>query len=125
MNQDCRDLYAFMKAIEKNPRDVKTRLVFADWLDDHDEAELAAEHRAWDLKRYDAEIYLRDFARRYAGGDYEGMLAGLVEGEYYFGDDDGPYEARGDSQLWEAVRLVTGADLPEDHVENSSFRCAC
>ncbi len=38
---------AFLKALKKNEDDTTTRLVFADWLDDHGEHEEADRHRKW------------------------------------------------------------------------------
>lgn len=38
---------AFLKALKKNEDDTTTRLVFADWLDDHGEHEEANRHRKW------------------------------------------------------------------------------
>jgi uncharacterized protein (TIGR02996 family) len=112
-------------AIHKDPRDVDTRNVLADWYDDHGEPELAAEQRNFSLEKYDAGRLLRSFADRYAGGDYEGMKRGLLDGEYCFDNDDGPYAARHDDELWDALRVLTGEDLPDEHREEARFRCAC
>lgn len=125
MHREAKELMAFLQALEKAPRDVALRMVFADWLEEHDAPELAALHRGFDLKRYDAEQYLRRFADRYASGDYEGMLQGLLDGDYCFSDDNGPYNARHDSELWESVEIVTRTDIGEEHRSEASFRCAC
>jgi uncharacterized protein (TIGR02996 family) len=38
---------AFLKALKKNEDDTTTRLVYADWLDEHGEHEEADRHRKW------------------------------------------------------------------------------
>jgi uncharacterized protein (TIGR02996 family) len=49
---------AFRQALDDNNCDLTTRLVFADWLDDHDLPEESAFHRAWNLdKQLAAEAF--------------------------------------------------------------------
>ncbi len=123
MNQEAKELKAFMDAIARDPRDVKTRQVFADWLDDHDEPELAQQQRNFNLIKYNAEQELRKLADRYADGDYEGLLEGFSSGDgYCFSDDDGPYNAR---EMWTLVEIITDTEYDEDHRESTPFRCAC
>lgn len=127
MNSESKELHAFMKQVHDYPRDVKTRKVFADWLEDHDEPELADEQRNFSLEKYDAEQYLRKFAEKYDNGEdnWKRMLRGLIEGEYCFGSDYGPENARYDNELWDAVRTLSDNDLPDDHFTDGHFRCAC
>ena len=120
MHSDARTLMAFMEALAKNPLDLATRSMFAGWLDDHDEPELADQQRSFDLDRFEAEKRLRKFAGQYAGGDYEGMLQGIRDGRYCFSDTG--YMKDIDSQFWEDVSLVASKPITEDDV---SFRCAC
>lgn len=56
---------AFLDAIKADPRDEATRKVFADYLDEHDEPELADWHRSFTAAAYDeAKAWLTDFAAR-------------------------------------------------------------
>lgn len=128
MNQEAKELYAFMKAIETNPNDFDTRLVYADWLDDHDMPEEAhtqrkyCEANARELR--EAEEYVRQFCVRYHA-DYDELLHAIREGDgYCFGDDDGPYEARTDGEFHKAVERLLGAKYLKPF-EDQGFRCAC
>lgn len=125
MHSEAKELKAFLDAIQQNPRDVTTRKIFADWLDEHDEPELADEQRNFSLEKYDAEKYLQDFADRYNDGDLEDLVKGLLKGEHCFSSDFGPEEARENHELWYSLKIFTGKELPKDHVENARFRCAC
>ena len=122
---EAKQLMAFIKKIEANPRDVNLRGVYADWLEEHGFDDEAAIQRAWTLKKHDAKECVRQFCARY-GADYDGLLHGMASGEgYCFGDDDGPYEIRENHELWEAVELLVGHHLDEEHRESTPFRCAC
>lgn len=126
MQQEARELMAFMEAIAKNPRDVQTRQVFADWLEDHDEPLLANEQRKFDLDKYDAELRLRKFADRYAAGDYEDMIEGIRRGKYCFSDDG--YRCDMDDQFWDDIGVILGKTTDEeksDLQDSVSFRCGC
>ncbi len=120
MHKEAKELLAFMKAIEANPRDVETRWIFADWLEEHDEPEEAVAHRNFSLEKYDAEKYLRHFCEKF-GADYDDLLQNLARGEgYCFGDDDGPYAAS-DEEFWENVQILIEKEVNKDQ----SFRCSC
>ena len=125
MSELIRQTMAFVKALESNPTDVATRQIFADFLEENDEPELAEEQRNFSVEKFLAEKRLRAFAEQYASGDYEGMVQGLLEGDYCFSDDDGPHEARFGDALWEDLTLITGEERDSEFKENASFRCAC
>lgn len=125
MNQEARELYRLLTYVRDNPADMAARRVYADWLDDHDEPELAAEQREV-CDRHgpavaDAEARLKDVADQLAGGDYAGMLKGAVEGGYTFSDESWSYEIDW-RQFWDDVATVTGK-APERSTDG--FRCAC
>lgn len=120
MSPESKELWGFLKAIEANPGDTQLRLVFADWLDEHDEPDEAAAQRAFDPEKHEAERWVRAFCAKY-GADYDELLAAVKAGEgYCFGDDDGPYEAR-EGQLLEKAALLIGQPVDTDQY----FRCAC
>jgi len=125
MNQEAKELKAFLDLIAKNPLDMATRLIFAEWLDEHDEPELAAEQRAFNAERHEAEKWLRQFCEEnYA--DYDELVEAAVSGKNYcFGCDDGPYQARRDPEFWRCIEIVAGKELDESHRERASFSCAC
>ncbi len=125
LSQESRELWAFLGVIHANKYDVSTRLVFADWLDDHDEPEEAQKQRVVKLKRDEAVEFLQKFADQYARGDYTRMVEGVMEGHYSFGDDDGPDEARNDPQFRESICWVVGKEIPDDFFEESSYSCSC
>lgn len=62
------DREPFLKMIAENPLDETNRLVFADWLDEHDEPEEASRQRAW-VKSF---LFLRSFSRSYDDARYSG-----------------------------------------------------
>lgn len=129
MNEESRFLYYLMIALVQNPEDSSTRSALADWLDEHDEPELAEVHRAFcredAKKKREAKKRLREVANRYAGGDYDGMVKGVLEGAYCFSDDD--YYEIDLQELCDDVETVTGKEPDPDSRDRSSgsFRCAC
>jgi uncharacterized protein (TIGR02996 family) len=125
LSNDAVELWAFLKALEKSPRDSGARMQFADWLDEHDRPEDAAQQRYMaseeGQKRQDAEQYMRRFCEKY-GANYDELLRAVAAGEgYCFGDDDGPWAVRDDDQFWRNVEILTGAEPDRDQ----SFSCAC
>ena len=58
------DREAFEQMIKEDRYDQTTRLVFADWLDDHDCPEEADWQRAWTPEWQKAEDYVKDFCKR-------------------------------------------------------------
>lgn len=125
MRQEAKEYKTFIEAIAKDPRNMATRLVFADWLDDHDEPEEADAQRQFSVEKYDAEMWLRQFCLQH-DAKYETLIKIVSKpyGEYCFGTDYGPEAARND-YFWEAVEIVLGKLFNEEHRESMGFRCAC
>jgi uncharacterized protein (TIGR02996 family) len=128
MNQEAKELYRFMEAIGKNPEDLDTRRVFADWLEEHDEPELADYHRKYCTKaaqeKREAERRLYRVAEEHADGDYEGMLKGLMEGDYNFSNDGFRYEIDWE-ELWKDVETIKGEEVSFYTKQSSNFSCSC
>ena len=137
---------AFLQAITDDPRDLATRRAFADWLDEHDEPELADFHRKWTVEKYDeawkwlrefAEFLNREGATAYEDEDgsldlsAEDLLEAMWErvrtgeGAIYLGFDtpDECYEGQG--RMWECFELITGQKVREDTKDEGLFHCAC
>jgi uncharacterized protein (TIGR02996 family) len=137
---------AFLQAMTDDPRDLATRRAFADWLDEHDEPELADFHRKWTVEKYDeawkwlqefAEFLNREGATIYEGDDRNPGLSaeGLLEAmrEHVRTDEGGirlgfetPDECwEGQGRMWECFELITGQKVTEDTKEEGFFSCAC
>src|SRR5262245_12305237 len=138
---------AFLQAIQDDPRDLATHRAFADWLDEHDEPELADFHRTWTVEKYDeAWKWLREFAEFlnnegatvYEGEDRnpnlsaEDLLEAMHdqvrtgEGGIFLGfiTPDECWTERG--RMWECFELITGQKVAEETKDDGpSFRCAC
>lgn len=122
MNREALELWAFLRQIEKTPRDTQLRQVFADWLDEHDAPEEAETQRNFSFERYDAEKYVQFFCERYSA-DYDELLESLNSGNgYCFGDDDGPNAVTSDYRFKECVEILLEKEVD---VEAQPFRCAC
>jgi uncharacterized protein (TIGR02996 family) len=137
---------AFLHAITDDPRDLATRRAFADWLDEHDEPELADFHRSWTVEEYDeAWAWLVEFAEFlnwegstiYEGDDRNPHLSAnaLLDAMRKRVEEGGggvflgfvtPDECwAGLSRMWECFELITGQKVTEDTREGGVFRCAC
>ena len=135
---------AFLQAIADDPRDLATRRAFADWLDEHDEPELADFHRKWTVKKYDeAWKWLREFAdflNREGATAYEDDDPGLSaedllaamrervetgEGGLYLAIDTPDECWEGQPRMWECFELITGQKVTDDTKEEGFFGCAC
>lgn len=138
---------AFLEAIQDDPRDLATRRAFADWLDEHDEPELADFHRRWTVERYDAAWRsLREFAEFlnnegatvYEGDDRNPNLTAeeLLEamgkqvrsgdGGIFLGFDTPDECWTEQDRLWECYELITGRKVTDAIKEEGlAFRCAC
>jgi uncharacterized protein (TIGR02996 family) len=137
---------AFLQAITDEPRDLATRRAFADWLDEHDEPELADFHRKWTVQKYDeawkwlqefAEFLNQEGATIYEGEDRnpnlsaEDLLEAMRErvqrgkGGIFLGFDtpDECWERQG--RMWECFELIIGQKVTEDTKEEGFFGCAC
>ena len=133
---------AFLKALTKNEDDTTTRLVYADWLDEHGEHEEADRMRKWPA----AKEWLVRFCEENNPPDeedpdewfisYETLLElgqeaierGGKDG-YWFscGNNMGMCDALRDNcaEFWKNWSIVTGVPLPPDVEEKSGFSCAC
>lgn len=125
MGPEAKELYAFLKAVQEKPADTQIRQVFSDWLEEHDEPDLADVYRKearYILSgRKEAEDWLRDFCKRY-GADYDELLESVKNGDgYCFGDDSGPEAARYDDDFWKYTGILVGGEIDREQ----SFRCAC
>jgi uncharacterized protein (TIGR02996 family) len=136
---------AFLQAITDDPRDLATRQAFADWLDEHDEPELADFHRKWTVDKYDkARRWLKEFARflNREGGkiDEEGNSSDFSahdlleamrervetgEGGIFLGFDTPDECWAGQARMWECFELITGQKVTEDTKAKGFFSCAC
>jgi uncharacterized protein (TIGR02996 family) len=137
---------AFEQGIAKDPRDLTVRRIFADWLDEHDEPELADFHRQWTVEKYDeAWKWLREFAAflseeassAYDTEDYEQTFTAEEfldqmrqrvekgEGGIYLGFDTPEDCWEGQPRMWECYELITGQKVTEHVKEEGFFSCAC
>jgi uncharacterized protein (TIGR02996 family) len=139
---------AFLQAITDDPRDLATRRAFADWLDEHDEPELADFHRQWTVAKYDdARKWLQEFAEflNHEGGAFyedeeddrdpnlsaDDLLAAMHQrvrtgaGGIFLGFDTPDECWEGQERMWECFELITGQKVREDTREEGFFRCAC
>lgn len=90
---------SFLQAITDDPRDLATRRAFSDWLDEHDEPELADFHRKWTVEKYDeAWKWLGEFAEFL---NKEGATV-------YEGDDRNPNLSADDILEAMQARVLTG-----------------
>src|SRR5262245_60901033 len=136
----------FLQAITDDPRDLATRRAFADWLDEHDEPELADFHRKWTVQKYDeAWKWLQGFAEFlnqegpsiYEDEDHnphlsaDDLLAAMRErvqtgqGGIFLGFDTPDECWEGQARMWECYELITGQKVTEDTKEEGFFSCAC
>lgn len=136
----------FLDEIQSDPENTSVRAIFADWLDEHDEPELADFMRSWSLDKYQKSVkYLTELAeyiqkegrgKGYGVEDdwvfsYEELLEGLKEaykpgGNNIYFSFDTPDELSGKrKQMWEAFQWVTSQPVAEDAKSNFPFRCGC
>jgi uncharacterized protein (TIGR02996 family) len=138
---------AFLKAIKDDPRDLATRRAFADWLDEHDEPELADFHRAWTVEKYDeawrwlgefADFLNREGASVYEDDDRnpnltaDDLLQAMDEqvrtgqGVIFLGFDTPDECWTEQGKLWECYELITGQKVTDATKEGGlPFHCAC
>jgi uncharacterized protein (TIGR02996 family) len=134
---------AFLKALAENEDDTTTRLVYADWLDDHGEHEEADRQRKWTP----AKAWLVGFCQDNnpaPGDDSEEWVIScetllelgreaVAEADkgrqlgFSCGNNMTMCEAlwANSREFWENWSIVTGIPLPPNVEDKSSFRCAC
>ncbi len=124
---------AFVAQLRDNPEDHATRLVYADWLDDHDQPEEADRMRKWRSAR--------EWLARFASS-HDQTLQGVVAigdgydpkavGQRDYGDT-GLYERLGEPdvqrEFWRCWSVYTGkAEPPQDPDypdDRNPFTCSC
>lgn len=136
---------AFLKALEVNEDDIQTRLVYADWLDEHGEHEEADRQRRWQA----AKQWIVDLCSPYSANgdqyeegetviDYERLVEmafeaveSLDDGDdrnacMRFGSAEGLMYAFSEQrdEFWKNWSIVTGIPLPES-ISRVGYRCAC
>lgn len=116
------DREALLRALEENEDDLTTRLIYADWLDEHDEPEEADRMRAWPA----AKKWLTEFS--IGGHDWQEVLANAESDWDYITeyDSDSWQDAFYDVQddFYRNVEIVTGKKFLEDDRKNP-FSCSC
>lgn len=126
---------AFLQAIQENPRDQTTRLVYADWLEENGLDDTAHEQRRWCSALEDARDRLKKFSED-VGISYETCIqAGydyVNHGDYF--TQQGREDARDamnkevSKQWWEDWCLITGENKPEEPeygLGSAPFSCSC
>jgi uncharacterized protein (TIGR02996 family) len=135
-----KDREGFLRAIEQDPDDETTRLVFADWLDEQGEYDEATRQRQIPAARRWLADFGKDMAGPY-GDEEEDRLYGnglsveqLVEiavgcldrGHGHTLGFDTPERAYTDGEeFWRNIQIVTGREVPEGVRGAAPFRCAC
>lgn len=104
------DEQAFLNLIEANPDDRAPRLVYADYLDEHDRPEEANRQRQW----HDSREWLKDYAVRLSPYETNG-LTDWKTGKTLIGypalGRDGAYEAMMERVEDDAEVFASGSDL--------------
>ena len=141
---------AFLEGIANDPRDLTVRRIFADWLDEHDEPELADFHRQWTVQKYDdASKWLHEFAEflgKAAVAEYADLYDAEYNGPKFSAEEilstmqefartgeggmrlhfETPDECwSGQTRMWECYELITGQKVTEHIKEEGFFRCGC
>ena len=127
MNQDLKQILAFQKAIAENPYDRKTRLVFADWLEEHGLDDEAHEQRSWSKTKQEAEDWLRNFAPEINMTYQELLLNGdqILTGNFcLYGDVIHEMEI-GWPEFKKYWCILKGIGEPTMGSEETRFSCVC
>jgi uncharacterized protein (TIGR02996 family) len=132
---------AFLKALAANEDDTTTRLVYADWLDEHGEHEEADRQRKWPAAKqwlvrfcmvhnppddvYERVISYKDLLEL----GREAVEAAQQGGElgFHCGNNETMCDALRANRLqfWMNWSVVTGVPLPPDFEDMSYFSCGC
>ncbi len=144
---------AFLLALAENEDDTTTRLVYADWLDEHGEHEEADRQRQWPAAKEWLVRFCGSFNRypiddpnnddpaednpySFFGITYEKLLKlgrkAVEEADqqgiaFYCGANETMMDAlRANSrEFWKNWSIVTGIPLPPDVGETSRYGCSC
>ena len=128
IGDEVRQYLDFVKALNKNPYDIATRGVFADWLEERGLDDEASEQRSWTKKKHDAELWLKDFAVNLGMKFGELVKEGdeIATGEYCFNNDDAPYIMRNNwAEFLEHWQNYTGKKVNATEEDATYFHCAC
>jgi uncharacterized protein (TIGR02996 family) len=134
----------FLKALTANEDDTTTRMVYADWLDDHGEHEEADRQRKWPAAKAWLVRFCRDHNPPADEAEYpEGWVISCaqlielgreaVEGAdeeglgFHCGNNQEMCDAlrANPREFWKNWSIVTGIPLPSDVEAKSHFSCAC
>ena len=127
---------AFLKALKENKYDKTTRLVFADWLEDHGYDDEATLQREWTEKYQKAEDWLVNIST-----SVEIPYEDIIQAGFAYRDSRESFTIEGSDEIttfmysgnnielyWKNWEIVTG-EIPvgEEHSykTESPFRCSC
>lgn len=145
---------AFIEALTTNEDDVETRMIYADWLEEHGLYDEAERQRKWPAAKawmiefcaendesqedseYADEIYpmgyevLLDAAKRAATDtpNEDDMRWGRGDGLCILCyNNQGMCDALQDNrrEFWRNFAVLTGIAVPDEQADESWFRCAC
>ncbi len=139
-----REREKFLEEIRTRPRNTSVRAIFADWLDEHDEPELADFYRSWTLERHEeSEKWLWDYIGKIME---EGMTWGedhcpdltleiLIQKAHdhldtgkpsiYLGFDTPEHVSMDRKEFWDHFQTVTGRRIGVKDYSEVFFRCGC
>lgn len=118
------DQEAFVKALEANEDDVTTRMVYADWLDEHDQPEEADMMRKWPA----AKAWLEAFD---IGGHGWRDVLSAIESDWDYITEYGSESWRDEfsdikDEFYRNLEIVTGKVFSdEDGYQKNPFSCSC
>ncbi len=134
----------FLEEIKDEPKNTSVRAIFADWLDEHDEPELADFYRSWTLEKHtESEGWLQGYIDKIMeegiswGEDRcpEITIEYLVEKAHEHLDTgrstlflgfDTPDHIRTDrKEFWKHFQTVTGRRIEVKDYSEVFFRCGC
>jgi uncharacterized protein (TIGR02996 family) len=133
---------AFLRALAKNEDDTKTRLAYADWLDENGEHEEADRQRRWPAANWWLFQFCQDNNSSDKGASVERvisceMLIQLGRESIQRADKEGigfgcwnnmrMSRALNENshEFWKNWSIVTGIAVPKDAADKSFFRCSC
>jgi uncharacterized protein (TIGR02996 family) len=133
---------AFLELLAQNEDDTTTRLVYADWLDDHGEHEEADRQRKWPAAkewlvrfceahnpRDDDEVWIISYEMLLELGQ-EAVERERADGEeilFRCSNNITMCHALGSNsrEFWRNWSIVTGIPVSQDVADKSDFSCAC
>ncbi len=124
---DNNEKAAFFAMIRADPGNDNTRLVFADWCEEHGEVELAADQRGG------SESWLRTFAAEWKPYEseaeaYRHLLEDAKEGFFSAHGRDlvkGELDAREEELFFRHLQIMTGQSFDKEHREKFGWSCSC